>query len=199
MPDPRPPTGHVVTDLRVLVRRGVRFSTIYADPPWRYANTAARGAASRHYPTMDVDEIAALPVAELAADACHLHLWATAAFLFEARAVMAAWGFGYKGLFVWAKPQMGCGNYWRNGCEFLLLGAKGDLPFQDRSLPNWLVADRGKHSAKPEAVRRLVERVSPPPYLELFGRKAAPGWAVFGNQVTRTLFDDDIEFSAPDD
>lgn len=193
MPTTRQPAGHIVTDLRVLVRRGVRFSTIYADPPWAYDNRAARGAAERHYRTMSVADIAALPVPELAAASCHLHLWTTAAFLFEARTVLDAWGFKYKGIYAWCKPVLGCGNYWRNGCEFMLLGVKGDLPFQDRSVPNWLIADRGDHSAKPEAVRRLIERVSPPPYLELFGRKVVPhGWAVFGDQVARTLFDDDI-------
>jgi N6-adenosine-specific RNA methylase IME4 len=43
---------------------------------------------------------------------------------------------------------------------------------------------------KPEAVRLLVERVSPGPYLELFGRAEvhAAGWMVFGNQVERRLF-----------
>ena len=188
----REPSGHTVADLGILVRRGVRFSTIYADPPWRYDNVAARGAAERHYPTMALVEIAALPVPALAADACHLHLWTTAAFLFDARAVLDAWGFAYKGVFAWAKPQIGCGNYWRNGLEFLLLGVEGNLPFHDNAVPNWLVADRTAHSAKPEEVRRLVERVSPPPYLELFGRKAVHGWAVFGNDVSRGLFDDDI-------
>ncbi len=179
-------------DLSVLVARGVRFSTIYADPPWRYENTAARGAAERHYRTMTVEEIAALPVVQLAADCCHLHLWTTAAFLFDARAVLDAWGFEYKGVFVWTKPQVGCGNYWRNGCEFLLLGVRGGLAFQDRSVANWVTADRGNHSVKPEAVRRLVERVSPPPYLELFGRRPAHGWAVYGDHITRGLFDEDI-------
>lgn len=193
MGDTRDARGHIVSDLSVLVKRGVRFSTILADPPWRYDNTASRGAAERHYETMSVEEITALPVKGLAADACHLHLWTTVAFLDDARRILGAWGFEPKGLFVWVKNQLGCGNYWRVGTELLLLGVKGNLPFQDRSIPNWLCADRGEHSAKPEQVRALVERVSPPPYLELFGRKPVHGWAVFGNQITRGLFDDDIE------
>lgn len=142
---------------------------------------------------MSVEEISALPVPALSADACHLHLWTTSAILFEARTVLEGWGFRFGGLFVWTKNQLGCGNYWRNGCEFMLLGVNGDLPFQDRSVANWHCGDRGEHSAKPEHVRALVERVSPPPYLELFGRRPAHGWVVFGNQITRGLFDDDIE------
>ncbi|MFO0796054.1 MAG: MT-A70 family methyltransferase [Gemmataceae bacterium] len=183
--------GHVVTDLAVLLHRGCRFCCIYADPPWRYDRTP-RGAAARHYPTLSTDEIAALPVADLAADACHLHLWTTHSMLFAAKQVMDSWGFAYKAAFVWVKPQIGTGHYWRSAAEFLLLGVKGELTFLDRTIPSWLCADRHDHSGKPEAVRRLVERVSPGPYLELFGRRAAHGWVVFGNEVTRGLFDGDV-------
>jgi N6-adenosine-specific RNA methylase IME4 len=189
-----PAAGYVVTDLNVLLRRGAKFCCIYADPPWRYDRTP-RGAAEHHYPTMSVDEIATLPVAKLSADVCHLHLWTTHSFLFEAKRVMDAWGFAYKGVFVWTKPhhQMGTGYYWRGCSEFLLLGVKGDQTFLDRSIPNWACLDRGEHSQKPEAVRSLIERVSPGPYLELFGRKAVRGgWTVFGNEVERGLFDDDV-------
>lgn len=184
-------SGYMVSDLRTLLARGCKFCTILADPPWRYDRTP-RGAAAHHYPTMTVDEIAALPVAGLAADACHLHLWTTHSFLFDAHRVMAAWGFTFKSVFVWVKPQLGTGHYWRSAAEFLLLGVKGNCTFRDRTIPNWACHDRGEHSQKPEAIRRLIERVSPPPFLELFGRRAAHGWVVHGNQITKGLFDDDI-------
>lgn len=187
-----PAKGHIVSDLRVLVARGCRFCTVYADPPWAYDRTP-RGAAAHHYRTLSVPEICALPVAELAADRCHLHLWTTAHFLFEARDVMAAWGFAYKGLLAWVKPTIGTGHYWRNAVELCLLGVKGELTFLDRTVPNWVLADRGEHSAKPERVRDLIERVSPGPYLELFGRRAAHGWVVFGDEVERGLFDEGVE------
>lgn len=189
-----PGDGHLVSDLGVLIARGCKFCCVYADPPWRY-DRSPRGAADRHYPTMTVEEIAGLPVAALAADVCHLHLWVTHSFLFEAKRVMDAWGFNYKGVFVWVKPhhQMGTGYYWRGAAEFLLLGVKGGQTFLDRSIPNWLCVERGEHSEKPERVRSLVERVSPGPYLELFGRRAVGGgWVVFGNEIRRGLFDGDI-------
>ncbi|MCI0354978.1 MAG: hypothetical protein L0099_08075 [Acidobacteria bacterium] len=31
----------------------------------------------------------------------------------------------------------------------------------------------------------MVERLSPGPYLELFGRKAVKGWTVFGNETLK--------------
>jgi N6-adenosine-specific RNA methylase IME4 len=132
-------------------------------------------------------------VASLAADVGHLHLWTTHSFLLEARAVLGAWGFSYQSLFVWVKPQRGTGYYWRGALEVRLLGVNGRGTFRDHSIRNWICCDRGRHSAKPAAVRALIERVSPPPYLELFGRRPAPGWTVFGNQIQRGLFDAAVE------
>ena len=43
------------------------YEIIYADPPWRYSAKKVQGAAENHYPTMSIDELCALPVAELAA------------------------------------------------------------------------------------------------------------------------------------
>ena len=72
-----------VDDLSVLAEQRKRFGTIYADPPWLYGNQGTRAATSNHYAGMTVEEIAALPVASLAAPDAHLHLWTTNAFLFE--------------------------------------------------------------------------------------------------------------------
>lgn len=180
----------VVRDLEALIEQGVRFPTIYADPPWPYANTAARGAAENHYRTMTLEDIRNEPVRELAAEQAHLHLWTTNAFLREAFDVLRAWGFRYKSCLLWIKPQLGMGNYWRVSHEFLLLGVRGNLPFRDRTCRSWLIARRTLHSRKPFVFRELIERVSPGPYLELYGREEQPntGWTVYGNQVERRLF-----------
>jgi hypothetical protein len=45
-----------------------RFGCVYADPPWPYENTASRGAAVNHYPTMPLDDIIALPIKNLVAE-----------------------------------------------------------------------------------------------------------------------------------
>jgi N6-adenosine-specific RNA methylase IME4 len=187
-----PETGHAcsVADLGDLVATGQAFGTIYADPPWRYSNKATRAAAEGHYPTMSLEEIAALPVAQLAAEQSHLHLWTTNAFLFECQEIMKAWGFEYKSMLIWVKPNIGMGNYWRVSHEILLLGVRNGCKFLDKGQASWLSAKRGRHSAKPAKVRRLIERVSPGPRLELFARTEADGWAVWGNQIERTIFDE---------
>lgn len=53
------------------------YSIIYADPPWQYQRSKVQGAAENHYPTMGIDELCALPVADLAAPDSALFLWAT--------------------------------------------------------------------------------------------------------------------------
>ena len=177
-------TGSQITDsMESLVAGGTKFGTIYADPPWLYGNQATRAATSNHYPGMTVDDICSIPVSQIVADQAHLHLWTTNAFLFEAKRVLDEWGFEYKGVFVWVKPQIGIGNYWRVSHEFMLLGVRGGLTFADRGLSSWLSSPRGKHSAKPQEVRSFIERASPAPRLELFGRGVATGWTVFGNQI----------------
>ena len=180
------------TDLQSLIDSGQKFGTVYADPPWQYSNQATRSSTNNHYKTMTVDEICQLPISELTAENAHLHLWTTNAFLFQAKEVLEAWGFEYKSCFIWVKPQFGIGNYWRLSHEFLLLGVKGSIRFLDHSLKSWVEADRTKHSKKPEVVREFIEKASPGPYLELFGRSTCENWTVWGNEIERTLFNKDL-------
>lgn len=178
-----------VADLQVLAATGMRFGAIYADPPWLYDNQGTRAATGNHYGGMTVDELCELPIREMAADAAHLHLWTTNAFLFDCPRIFDAWGFEFRSSFVWCKSQMGIGNYWRNSHEILLTAVRGDAKrFNDHSIMSWLETERGRHNAKPEQVRHFIERASPGPYLELFGRSPADGWTVWGNQIERGLF-----------
>jgi N6-adenosine-specific RNA methylase IME4 len=187
---PDPKSYGLVASLGELIAKGAKFPTIYADPPWEYSNKGTRSAVEGEYKsTMTVDAICAEPVAELAADQAHLHLWTTNAFLPEAFRVIAAWGFEYKSCLVWVKPQLGIGNYWRVSHEFMLLGVRGKLGFEDHAQKSWLVADRTKHSRKPREVRDAIEKVSLPPYLEMYGREPMPHpWTVYGNEVESNLF-----------
>lgn len=182
--------GCTVDDLQGLVGSGRKFGTIYADPPWIYANQGTRAATGNHYDGLTVDELCDLPIRELAADDAHLHLWTTNGFLFDCQKIFDAWGFEFRSSFIWVKPQMGIGNYWRNSHEFLLTAIRGNAKrFNDKSLKSWLECDRGAHSAKPEQVRAMIERASVGPYLELFGRRSAENWVVWGNQIERSIFD----------
>lgn len=175
--------GRVAGSLEELVRGRSRFGCVLADPPWPYANQGTRGATSNHYETMEVEALCTLPVRELVAEDAHLHLWTTNAFLFQAKAVMNAWGFEYRSMLVWVKPEMGLGNYWRVSHELLLLGVRGSAPFLEKGYRSWIEAPRQRHSEKPEAVRSMIEKASAGPWLELFARKRSKGWTVWGAQV----------------
>lgn len=187
----RDPIEGVVASLQGLVDDGSKFRCIYADPPWAYSNQETRASTDNHYRTLTVEEICNEPVLDLVADDAHLHLWTTNAFLFDAQRVITAWGFEYRSCFVWVKPQMGIGNYWRVSHEFLLLGIRGKATnFLANDQPSWGQFNRTSHSRKPKEVRTLVEKVSPGPYLEMYGRERLPGWTVYGNQIeTRPLLD----------
>jgi len=161
------------------------FGCVYADPPWQYGNQGTRAATDNHYGTMTIADLCAMPINELVADDAHLHLWTTNAFIKESFDLIEAWGVQYRSMFIWVKPQMGIGNYWRVSHEIMLLGIRGNAKrFNDRSLKSWVEASRTKHSAKPGIVRGMIERASHGPYLELFGRKLVKGWTVFGNQIS---------------
>ena len=81
---------------------------------------------------MSLEEIKALPVAELVAEPAHLYLWVPNALLREGLEVMAAWGFTYKTTLVWHKVRKdggsdgrGVGFYFRNVTEIVLFGVRG--------------------------------------------------------------------------
>jgi len=189
----KPQEGCTLDDLQTAIANGWRYGTIYADPPWPYGNQATRASTDNHYATMSLEDIAALPIPELAADESHLHLWTTNGFLHDAIHLLEGWGFEFKSVFVWVKPQMGLGNYWRVSHEFLLLGVRGKQRATNHEHMSWLSANREKHSKKPEQIRKLVESVSPGPRLELFGRSAHENWHVWGNEVSRDMFAEKVK------
>ena len=111
----------------------VRYPIIYADPPWRYENPPMGGgnrSIENHYPTMTLDELIALPVAQLATDDALLYLWATAPKLAECIDVLRAWvsvshqcGVGQKKPLAWATETF------RNQHELPAGGgSRGEIP-----------------------------------------------------------------------
>lgn len=161
------------------------FRTICADPPWRFSDSQGGygdGLAEDQYVSMPTDEIAAMPVADLAAPDSHLYLWTPVTKVPDALAVCAAWGFEYKGLLTWAKPGLGLGTWWRMRTEHVVFGVRGRLPTTP-NLANFFEAPRRRHSQKPDEFFELVEKASPGPYLELFARRQRAEWTCWGNEV----------------
>ena len=176
-----------------------KYRTIVADPPWEYLSwpVGRTPAGAEHdgrrtaigYPTMAVDEIAALPVSEMAEDDAHLYLWTTNRYLWVAPGVASAWGFRVAQVLIWAKKPMGKGpgGAFAQNAEFIVFCRRGSLPHQEKQESVWFNWSRtASHSAKPDAFLDLVEQVSPGPYLELFARRARFGWDYWGDQSLGT-------------
>jgi len=172
------------------------FSTVLADPPWRFANRTGKVAPEHRrldrYSTMSLDEIKELNVAEVCAKNAHLYLWVPNALLPEGLAVMEAWGFRYISNIIWAKRRKdggpdgrGVGFYFRNVTEVLLFGVKGSM----RTLPparsqvNMIETRKREHSRKPDEQYDLITSCSPGPYLEMFARHPQSGWITWGDEA----------------
>ena len=177
---------------------GRKFTTILADPPWRFQNRTGKMAPEHRrlsrYATMSIEEICALPVREIAAERAHLYLWVPNALLPEGLKVMEAWGFTYKTNIVWEKIRKdggpdgrGVGFYFRNVTELLLFGVRGKnmrTLAPGRRQVNFIAARKREHSRKPDEQYDIIEACSPGPYLELFARGRRPGWECWGLEAT---------------
>ena len=173
-----------------------RYNIVLADPPWRYDNKGGQGVAENHYPTMDIEEICALPVAELAAPDSALFLWATFPMLPEALRVVSAWGFKFKTVaFVWIKQNRkaktwfyGLGFWTRSNAEICLLATRGRPKRRDNSIHQLIISPVEAHSKKPDEARdKIVRLMGDLPRVELFARQTPPGWDVWGNEVESTI------------
>lgn len=163
------------------------FHAVMIDPPWDYDDQGSRIGATRHYPTMTLDEIAELPVDKISArNGCHLYLWTTNSFMKEAWGIAEQWGFEPKTVITWVKtaksgkPQIGAGHYFRNATEHIIFAVRGQLATLHNDQPNVIYAPRGQHSEKPEAAYKLIEKMSPAPYCEVFARKKRRNWSTWG-------------------
>lgn len=162
------------------------FATILVDPPWPLQS------GEKHYRTMSLARIRALPVGALAARDAHLWLWTTNALLPRAYEVAEAWGFTVRSPLTWVKFRLGLGGRYqlRNATEQLLFCTRGKAPLGSRSQPTWFNAPVTEHSRKPAEQFAIIERVSPGPYLELFARRRPESnqpWAVWGDQVASDI------------
>ena len=187
------------------------FRAIAADPPQRFksytalqsANWHSRRDVEKHYPTMSIEEISALPVRDLAhPDGCHLFLWITGPNLTRAAEIITGWGFRYSAVaFVWVKLRrgfnqdqlffterdlhVGLGLTTRHNVEICLLARRGNPRRLAKNVREIVVAPTRQHSRKPDEIFTRIEQYCDGPYLELFARAERPGWTGWENEVSR--------------
>lgn len=190
-------SSDVHQDIREFLE-GAEFGTILADPPWRFKNRTGKIAPEHkrlsRYPTLSLEEICELPIANFMSERSHCYLWVPNALLPEGLDVLRSWGFEYKSHIVWHKIRKdggsdgrGVGYYFRNVTEVLLFGTRGKNPrtlAPARSLVNIIHSRKREHSRKPDEQYELIEKCSWGPYLEVFGRGKRENWTVWGNQAS---------------
>ena len=177
---------------RVQTAVAGHFALIYADPPWVFETYSPRGqdrGPAQHYPVLTDDEIKAFTVSgrtisDIAYKDSALFMWCTSSNLLRALAVLEAWGFTYKTQAVWDKKKSGTGQIFLNQHEVLLYGSRGSIPAPTKIFPSVFSVERGRHSEKPQEVRKALERMYPhfnaDTRIELFARQKVEGWTVDG-------------------
>ncbi len=166
-----------------------KYRIIYADPPWSYRDKqdiSSLGGATKHYPTMSIDELCSMPIMDLAQDDAVLFLWVTSPLLNECFAVIEAWGFNYKTSFVWDKVKHNMGHYNSVRHELLLICTRGSCtPDNVKLFDSVQSIERNEnHSEKPEYFREIIETLyTHGRKIELFARRKVEGWDVFGNEI----------------
>lgn len=141
---------------------------------------------------MGIEELAKLPVEDIAERDCTLFLWATFPMLNEAMQLIRKWGFSYKTVgFVWLKQNRksptwfyGLGFWTRGNAEICLLATKGHPKRSSANIHQLIISPIEEHSKKPDEVReKIVALMGDLPRIELFARKKIKGWDVWGNEV----------------
>lgn len=164
-----------------------KYRIIYADPPWKYGDErSGMGGAVDQYDLMELEDIKALPVADLAEKDSVLFMWATAPLMREAWEVLDAWGFKYKTQLIWNKGKGPVGNYFSVKHEHLILATKGSCTPDVTDRPNSVqtIERTGRHSEKPEEFRQIIEQLyTYGNKIELFARKKVLGWDAYGNEI----------------
>jgi N6-adenosine-specific RNA methylase IME4 len=175
------------------------FPLIYLDPPWVFETHTpemTHRMPDDHYPTLTDDEIVAgrffgRTISEMAADTSVMLMWCTSSNMLRACAVMGRLGFTYKTHAIWDKQKIGTGKIFRNQHEMLLYGSRGDPPMPvelHSSMFSGEKFQRGRHSAKPDEVRRIIERMYPAfdenTRVEIFARGQIPGWTCLGYEAS---------------
>lgn len=166
-----------------------KFPVIYMDPPTRFAAGDSDRSTENHYPTMTEEELAALPIGELATDDAALFIWTTVPWLRKTIRLIEGYGFEYVSEIVWDKQALGLGFWNRNVHETLLIATRGKIPAPDPAVlrPSLYSEARGRHSAKPEYFRDLITSYYPDlPKVELFSRvdgTLPAGWHAWGNEA----------------
>ena len=180
-----------------------KYGAILIDPPWPFATWSPKGqgrSGEAHYATMSHDDIAALPIADMATDNCVLFVWVVQTQIPQAVRIVDSWGFTLKSVaFCWVKgaglplfpddvrTQMGMGKWTRAEFEQCWLATRGNPTRKEsgRGVRQVILDKRREHSRKPDEIYSRIEALVEGPYLEMFARQRWQGWDSWGNEIDK--------------
>lgn len=176
------------------------YKCIVVDPPWDQGKTGKRSVRPNQgtnldYPTMNLNQIAAIPVADWADDESFLWLWATNSrsrssgkpILVQAFELMERWKFRYYTTLTWNKATGPCpfGPY-QITTEHCLFGYRGRCAFPKESLGKMKTAFSApvtRHSEKPSVLYEHISNYFDGPFLDVFARRRHPSFDAWGDEV----------------
>ncbi len=168
-----------------------KYGAILIDPPWAFKTYIKNDALpqrrpEQYYPTLQLHEIAGLPIPQLAAKSCTLFLWVVDSHLDVSLDLIKIWGFKYKTIgFVWNKGKIGMGYWTRKQAEICLLATKGSPRRLSKAVRQVIEAPRREHSRKPDEIYSRIEALVDGPYLEMFARQCRRGWTSMGDELDK--------------
>jgi N6-adenosine-specific RNA methylase IME4 len=122
------------------------------------------------------EEMARLPVGDLAAQNAVLFLWTTNQRLPEALEAVKDLGFCYATLLIWVKAHPGWAKWLWEYTEHCVVAARGEFTFPRCVWTNVLHEERVQHYEDLPSFHDIVGDVCPGRKVELFARRVRRGW-----------------------
>lgn len=177
----------------------MKYKNIVIDPPWNQGKTGKRLVRPNQtqkldYKTMSKEQLARLPICEIADQDSFLWLWATNSkdkrtkepILKMAFDLMDVWGFTFYTMIVWDKKTGPCpfGPY-QIVTEYILFGYRGKAKFQKEylgKLKNIFTEKSTGHSVKPNKFYEGINNNFEGSKLDMFARKVRNGFDGWGDE-----------------
>jgi N6-adenosine-specific RNA methylase IME4 len=142
----------------------------------------------------------------LAADDCHVWIWAEVDKVPVALRLIEHWDFQYKGIFVWHKPDGSYSNFDKSlplnfNCEFAIYAHKGNPQFttaEKESIDLCFNATRGANFGKPHEFYDFVKRITAGRRAEFGGRYNMPDFHLIEDPAIFE-YDDEMKKKAKQD